>query len=323
MSIEPITIPMTLSASEVDIAMGFDTEINVHSGGGSTLQAKSNISPTTSSQTITADVGYDGLSSVQINAMPSGSAKTPATSITANPSISVDSSTGEITASVSKTQSVTPTVSAGYVSAGTAGTVTVSGSNTSNLTTQGAQTIHPSSSDQTIASGKYLTGAQTIKGVTTTNLTAANIKKDVVIEIGDSTDSDCVTSVTGTYEGGGGGSANYESGVVTIASDTETLTVPVTQLFNRFSVSRAQFKADWTYSGARSVILGYGSADSYFEMDSNNTGGNITNADRTPSWRNDKITFSATQITAKLLGNGAIANFPAGSKYVWVAWNEE
>lgn len=35
------------------------------------LQAKTNISPSTSSQTIQADNGYDGLSSVQINAMPS------------------------------------------------------------------------------------------------------------------------------------------------------------------------------------------------------------------------------------------------------------
>lgn len=44
----------------------------VANSGGSlpALQAKTNISPTTSSQTITADSGYDGLSSVQINAMP-------------------------------------------------------------------------------------------------------------------------------------------------------------------------------------------------------------------------------------------------------------
>lgn len=40
------------------------------------LQAKTNISPTTSSQTITPDSGYDGLSYVQINAMPTGDVPT-------------------------------------------------------------------------------------------------------------------------------------------------------------------------------------------------------------------------------------------------------
>lgn len=134
--------------------------------------------------------------------VPDGSAATPATTITANPSISVNSS-GLITATASATQNVTPTVSAGYVRNGTAGTVTVSGSNTSQLTTQTAQTIHPSTSDQTIASGRYLSGAQTIKAVTLSNLTAANIKSGVTVTVGDSTDSDCVASVTGTYSGGG------------------------------------------------------------------------------------------------------------------------
>ena len=122
--------------------------------------------------------------------MANGSATTPATTITANPSISV-SSAGLITASNSKTQSVTPTVSAGYVSAGTAGTITVSGSNTSQLTTKAAATITPGTTDQTIAASTYLTGAQTIKG--DGNLLAANIAKDVTI-----------FGVTGTYEGGGG-----------------------------------------------------------------------------------------------------------------------
>ena len=132
-----------------------------------------------------------------------GSATTPATTITANPSISV-SSGGLITATVSTTESITPTVSAGYVSSGTAGIATVSGSNTSQLTTQAAQTIHPSTSAQTISSGKYLTGTQTISAVTLSNLTAGNIKKDVVVKIGDSSDDDCVASVTGTYEGDSG-----------------------------------------------------------------------------------------------------------------------
>ena len=152
-------------------------------------------------KTISAS-GTTDVTNYESVSVPSGSAKTPATTITANPTVSVNSS-GLITATVSKTQSVTPTVSAGYVSSGTAGTITVSGSGTSQLTTQAAQTIHPSTTDQTIASGKYMTGAQTIKAVTTTNLTAANIVSGVTVKVGDSTDDDCVVSVTGTAETGG------------------------------------------------------------------------------------------------------------------------
>lgn len=137
-------------------------------GGQPNLQVKTNIDPTTSSQTIEADTGYDGLSSVQINAMASGSATTPATSITANPSISV-SSGGLITATASATKSVTPTVSAGYVASGTAGTITVSGSNTSQLTTQAGSTISPTESVQTaVASGTYTTGDVKIGAISST-----------------------------------------------------------------------------------------------------------------------------------------------------------
>ena len=151
-------------------------------------------------KTISAS-GTTDVTNYESVSVPSGSAKTPATTITANPTVSVNSS-GLITATVSKTQSVTPSVSAGYVASGTAGTVTVSGSGTNQLPTQGAQTIHPSTTDQTIASGKYLTGAQTIKAVTTTNLTAENIVQGVTVKVGDSTDDDCVASVTGTASGG-------------------------------------------------------------------------------------------------------------------------
>lgn len=147
-------------------------------GGSAPVLQEKTVSPTTSKQTVKPDSGYDGLSQVTVNAMATGSAKTPATTITKNPTISVDSA-GKITASVSGTQSVTPTVTAGYVSSGTAGTITVSGSATKQLTTKAATTYTPSTSNQTIASGTYLTGTQTIKG--DSNLKAENIKSGVSI----------------------------------------------------------------------------------------------------------------------------------------------
>ena len=50
---------------------------------------------------------------------------------------------------------------------------------TGNIQSQGAQTITPGTSNKTIASGKYLSGTQTIKG--DANLTAGNIRKGTSI----------------------------------------------------------------------------------------------------------------------------------------------
>jgi hypothetical protein len=128
------------------------------------VQEKS-VTPTTSAQTVTPDSGYDGLSKVSVGAVKTATQATPGISV---------SSSGLITASATQTE--------GYVSAGTK-------SATKQLTTQAAQTITPGTSDKTIASGRYLTGTQTVKG--DSNLVAANIKSGVAI-----------FGVTGTHEGG-------------------------------------------------------------------------------------------------------------------------
>ena len=179
---------------------------------GGSYQAKT-VTPTTFQQTITADAQYDALSSVTVNAMPSGSVTAPS-SITGT---SATVSTGTNTLTLSKTISVTPNVTtAGYVSSGTAGNSSVS--LTASVTTKGAATITPGTTDQTIASGTYLTGTQTISG--DANLIAENIKKDVVI-----------FGTTGSYEGGGGGASNYVTGTFTVGSSggqVESVSIPYT-----------------------------------------------------------------------------------------------
>ena len=113
-----------------------------------------------SGATVTAAAGY--YSANKSATVASGSVSTPDTAITVNPTISVDGS-GLITATASGTKSVVPTVTAGYVSSGTAGTITASGSSTSQLSTQAAATITPTTSQQTaVAAGKFTTGAVTV-----------------------------------------------------------------------------------------------------------------------------------------------------------------
>lgn len=109
--------------------------------GGPTLQSKT-VSPSESTQMVSPDSGYDGLSKVTVNA-----------------------------------------ISSTYIG--------------SDVTKKSAATYTPKTTDQSIASGQYLSGTQTIKG--DANLVAGNIKSGVSI-----------FGVTGTYTSGGssGGSGN-------------------------------------------------------------------------------------------------------------------
>lgn len=70
----------------------------------------------------------------------------------------------------------------------------------SDVTKKSAATYIPKTTDQSIASGQYLSGTQTIKG--DANLVAGNIKSGVSI-----------FGVTGTYTGGGSSSGNGNNNV--------------------------------------------------------------------------------------------------------------
>lgn len=152
------------TATAGDILSGKTAYVNGSKVTGS-IAAKSESDITASGKTVTVPAGY----------YASSADKSVETATQATPTISVDNS-GKITA--------TSEQSAGYVAAGTK-------SATKQLSTQAAQTITPGTTDKTIASGKYLTGKQTVKG--DANLVAGNIKSGVSI-----------FGVSGSYEGSGG-----------------------------------------------------------------------------------------------------------------------
>ena len=112
----------------------------------STLEERT-IIPSTTQQIITPNTGYDGMSKVTVEAMPSGELSTPTIS-----------SGGLITAQVE---------TSGYLDAGIKKTL--------QLTTQAAKTVRPTTYSQTAAAkGVYTTGAVTVEG--DANLVPENIR---------------------------------------------------------------------------------------------------------------------------------------------------
>ena len=263
------TKSITSNGTNIDVKNYAAVDVAVPSGSPTLQTVSKTYTPTESQQTesVTASSGYDGLEEVDVtvNAISStyvgsgitrrdstnmsASGKTvsaPAGYYASNASYQMTESQAVLSTSCDSTGLVTSTLtttSAGYRAAGTQ-------THTLQLTTQAAQTLHPSTSDQTIAAEKFLTGAQTFKAVTMANLLAENIKSGVTVKIGDSTDDDCVTSVTGTYSGGGGGSSNVVTGTFTGTTTGTAMDITLNYTGSGYPVAVVIYPSEGAYNSS-------------------------------------------------------------------------
>ena len=180
------------SASKSVATMTLPTSASSSATSGYT--GKATIGRSTSAQYINIPPGYNSAGGYYtISAVANGSVTAPSSISGTTATLS----TGTNTITLTKTVSVTPNVTtAGYISSGTAGNSSVS--LTANVTTKAAATYNVSTSNQTIAAGTYLTGAQTIRAVTHT-ATAAKIAAGQTVTIGDDGSATRIANINGTF----------------------------------------------------------------------------------------------------------------------------
>lgn len=160
--IDPSGATLTSGSQMLDGVRSFNASGDMVSGN---IPSRSGSDLSASGATVTVPAGH--YASQATKSVSSGSTTAPASISGTSASVS----TGTNTLTLSKTISVTPNVSEGYISGGTAGNSNVS--LTANVTTKALDTITPTTTDQEIPAGTYLTGKQTIKG--DTNLKGENI----------------------------------------------------------------------------------------------------------------------------------------------------
>lgn len=237
------TKEITENGSGIDVANYAAVDVAVPSSDPN-LQSKTNINPTTSSQTIEADPGYDGLSSVQINAMPNGTEGTPtaAKSAVSNHSVSVTPSVTNTAGYISGgTKTGTPvTVTAAELESGTKA-ITANGSG-QDVTGYAAVDVNVPNSYTASDEGKVVNNgalvAQTSATYTNNGTYDTTLKNSVTVDVPSQTPVINPLSVTanGTYSApagvdgyspvtvnvSGGGSSNFVMGLFTPPTGKQT-----------------------------------------------------------------------------------------------------
>ena len=185
-------------------------------------------------------------------------------------------------------------VTAGKMLSGIVG-YTNNGKVIGSIQSQAAQTITPGASDKTIASGKYLSGTQTIKG--DANLLAENIKNGVSI-------FGVIGSFAGESSGGSktaqGTVTGAESGAVTI--DTGLDNVSTFVLFCHKSAST---------SGVISAA--------YADGTTTGVGVSYSQYFKTVGYSSGTIAVEGGTVSYTPKNNTAITKLMQGAEYTWIA----
>ena len=269
-----VTIPAGYYSSQTTKSVSSMT-LPTTTSNSSSGTSKASFTLTAGTKYLNIPTGYNDTASYYTLTVASGSATGPSTVSGTSATVS----TGTNTLTLTKTGvSTTPTVSVGYVASATSSTATVT--LTASVTTKAAATITPGTTDQTIASGTYLTGTQTIAG--DANLIESNIKKDVTI-----------FGKTGTYEGSGGGGG---SSSMMVATTTKTLTsasssIQFTGLSGQPTSFAIRSSADQTTGGTKVVGVVY-DGTSCLGIDLTTQAANDTGF--TQSYSNGTLTVTAT-----------------------------
>lgn len=281
-----------------------------YAGGSVSLQAKTGITPTESSQTISADSGYDGLSSVQINAISStyvgsGITSRNSSSLSATGAVVTapsgyyasdatltisDAVLGNIelvyNASKDTLRISVPLTTAGYLSAGIGGSVaTITGLNVINSDI----TITPTESQQTAATyGDFCRNGQIIVSAISPTYVGSGITSRSSTDL--SASGATVTVPAGYY------STQATKSVSSLTLPTSTSSSATSGYTSKATISRS------TSDQYINIPTGYNSAGSYYKISAVANGSatgpsSLSGSSATVSTGTNTLTLTKTGVT--------------------------